>query len=177
MTPNEFVSLWGSGDMVRPPVEVLDSSSLGESNTTFLREAGLPRHGGLHLDFSALERGLPPLGDVLTARGVPVPAQWSAYRVLAQDYVSYLCVEPGGAGALTALWPRERLRRFVNTSIPCFAECLLAYREIGKGSEHLSDEAYAGELRRYILRVDPTALDDEESWWSVVIEQAGYGDL
>jgi hypothetical protein len=53
MTPKEFVSLWGSSDMVHPPAEVLDSGSLGEANTTFLREAGLPRQGGLQLDFSA----------------------------------------------------------------------------------------------------------------------------
>jgi hypothetical protein len=177
MTPKEFVSLWGSGDMVHPPAAVLDSGSLGEANTTFLREAGLPRQAGLQLDFSALERGLPSLGSVLEAKGLPLQAKWAEYRVLGQDNASYLCLEPGPEGVITALWPRERLQRFVNTDIPRLAECLLAYRQISKGSDHLNDNAYASDLRRYIERVDPIALDDEESWWSVVVEQASHGDL
>jgi hypothetical protein len=117
------------------------------------------------------------LASVLEEKGVPIQAEWAEYRVLGQHNASYLCLEPGPGGAITALWPQEKLQRFVNTSIPLFAECLLAYREIAKGSDHLNDEAYASEVRRYIQRVDPTALDDEESWWSVVVEQASCGDL
>lgn len=177
MTPKEFVSLWGGEDFVRPPVAQLDSGSLSEANAGFLREAGLPRKGGLQLDFSAIERGLPMLGSVLEAKGLAIQTQWTEYRVLGQDNASYMCLDTGPRGVITAVWPRERIQRFVNTNIPCLAECLLAYRQISKGSDHLNDEAYASDLRRYIERVDPIALEDEESWWSVVVEQASYGDL
>jgi len=163
--------------MVHPPATVLNSDLLGEANTIFLRDAGLPRQAGLRLDFSALEQGLPLLGSLAETKGLPIQAKWAEYRVLGQDNASYLCLQPGPKGGITALWLREKLQRFVNTDIPRFAECLLAYRQISKGSDHLNDEAYASELRRYIEQVDPMALDDEESWWSVVVEQASYGDL
>lgn len=177
MTADEFVALWGTADMVRPPAAVLDSGLLAEPNARFLREAGLPREGGLQLSFSAVEQGLPTLASILEAKGLLCRAQWVEYRVLGQDNAAYLCLEPGPRGTVTAVWPRERLQRFVNTSIPCLAECLLAYRQISRGSDHLGAEAYASDLRRYVERVDPIALADEESWWSVVIEQAGHGDL
>lgn len=40
---------------------------------------------------------------------------------------------------VVAVWPRGRLERFVNTRIQHLAECLLAYRNISKGSRHLDD--------------------------------------
>jgi hypothetical protein len=52
-----------------------------------------------------------------------------------------------------------------------------ATRQISRGSNDLGDEAYARGLRRCIHQADESALNDDEHWWSVVVEQAGYGDL
>jgi hypothetical protein len=174
VTPQEFLALWGGADMVHPPEDAL--VSMGAASASFLKEAGLPRRAGLQLDFSPVEQGLPSLRNVLSAKGLSIQAGWSGCRVLGQDNASYLCIEPG-RDQVIAVWPRDKLQRFVNTSIPQLAECLLGYREMSKGSDHLRDEAYAEELRRYIHRVDNQALADEESWWSVVVEQASYGDV
>src|SRR6185369_14415190 len=159
MTPKEFVALWGGSDLVHPPEGTL--TSLTSTNAAFLREAGLPRKGGLQLDFSAVGEGLPSLRDALAAKQLPIMSTWAPYKILGQDNASYLCLEPG-RDEVAAVWPRERLQRFVNATLPQFAECLLGYREMSKGSDHLDDEGYAEELRRYIRRVDARALEDDE---------------
>jgi hypothetical protein len=177
MKAREFVNLWGAGDLVRPPAEAVASAALDQKSAEFLLDAGLPRRAGLELDFSSLEEGLPHLADLLRSRGMQVEEEWAGYCVLGQDNAGYICVVPERDDAIVAVWPRERLERFVNTGIQHLAECLLAYRNISKGSSHLDDASYAEDLRRYIVGVDPAALQDAESWWSVVIEQASYGDL
>ena len=113
---------------------------------------------------------------MLATKQLPIVRRWAGYRILGQDNACYLCLEPG-RDEITAVWPRENLRRFVNTTLPQFAECLLGYREMSKGSNHLDDAVYAEELRRYIRGVDARALEDAESWWPVVAEQASYGDV
>jgi hypothetical protein len=174
MRAREFLDLWGPAEMVRVPGRDLAAVSIPDDSKDFLAEAGLPREAGLRLDFSALP-DLEPLPAVLTRAKLETRVAWRDLRLLGGDEASYICLTP--QGAIVAVWPSESLERFVNSSIQQLAECLLAYREISKGSDHMDDETYAEDLRRYVVRVDPRALDDEESWWSVVVEQAGYGDL
>jgi hypothetical protein len=174
MKAREFLDLWGPGEMVRLPEEGLSTLSIPPDSKDFLAEAGLPREAGLRLDFSALP-SLEPLPSILARRKLETRVAWGELRVLGGDEASYICLTP--QGAIVAVWPGEGLERFVNSSVQQLAECLLAYREISKESDHLAEEAYADDLRRYVLRLDPRALEDEESWWSVVVEQANYGDL
>jgi hypothetical protein len=173
MSPKEFVALWGHADVVHPPETA--AAFLSTSNSVFLLEAGLPRRSGLRLDFSAVDKGMPSLLDVLASRQLLEQEAWRDYRVLGQDNSCYLCLQLG-RDHVVAVWPRQKLQRFVNTTISQLAECLLGFRDMSKASDQVKDQAYAEELRRYIRRVDGAALQDEESWWSVTVEQARYGD-
>jgi hypothetical protein len=176
MTPDEFTSLWGPDDFVRATEAFVDQIPLPSLDKAFLQKAGLPRRPGLELDFSPLEHPLRDLETVAARAGVQPLVAWNRYLVLGGDNASYLCALRD-EGQIWAVWPKDRLERFVNRGIPQLAACLLGYRQISRGSDGLDDEAYARDLRRYISRVDERALDGDEHWWTVVVEQAGYGDL
>lgn len=177
MTPDEFVNLWGPDDFVRATGAGFDQLPVPAPSRSFLQNPGLPRLAGLQLDFSTLERPVRDLKTLLAAEGKAQPAvDWDKFLVIGRDNASYLCAVRD-LGEIWAIWPRERLERFVNRGIPELASCLLGYRQISRGSEDLDEESYAQELRRYINQVDEAALEGEEHWWAVVVEQAGYGDL
>ena len=74
---------------------------------------------------------------------------------------------------------------FVNycaASFPQFMEIMKVYRAAVETIPDAEDEEcyrYCKEveqtLRKQIAKIDPTAIEDTESFWSTVIEELGYG--
>ena len=164
-------------DFVRATGEGFDQLPIPAASKAFLQDPGLPRQAGLQLTFVALAEPLRDLATVVAsdARIRPQPV-WSRYLVIGRDSAAYLCAVRDG-GEICAVWPHQGLERYVNRGVSELAACLLCYREVSRGSKGTDDEVYARELRRCIARTDETALEGDEHWWAVVVEQAGGGDL
>lgn len=107
--------------------------------------------------------------------------QRGEYLIIGDDEGTDLCVQPSD-GTVYSVDPAGYLRtRFMNTDVRKLALCIALYERYRAGLEGLESEkegraAVAG-LRREIATVDPAALEDPESWWSVILEQAEDGLL
>lgn len=69
-------------------------------------------------------------------------------------------------------------KRFVNSSLESLFECVaiyLIYNDRLMSAEDDEISILIGEIRQKFNRVDERALDDEENWWSVILEQVEDG--
>jgi hypothetical protein len=68
-------------------------------------------------------------------------------------------------------------RRLVNRSVNQFGDSLSGFREAWAGRADLDDAAsdrQVAHLRERLRDIDPDAIEDPESWWSVILEQMSH---
>jgi hypothetical protein len=170
ISPEEYRALWGEDNLVRARQEILEEINLPVETKEFLIKVGLPRQADLmfsfHLDFSRL-----PLID---SPGI--------YRI-GSDGFTEICLDEARNACVVSIDPHKQLPdTFVNSGVLQLAECLLIYRRSKvKFSNPNLDEDQARSMVRdvaeEIKRVDGNALEGEEHWWAVIIEQMEDGLL
>ena len=70
--------------------------------------------------------------------------------------------------------------RFINTSIGQFVTCLYLVSRERAQFKSLSDadiDCQVSDVQQAIMRVDSTALHNDDNWWAIVIEQMNDGLL
>lgn len=154
-------------DTVKVPLPLLKNSSLAQSDRDFLVTVGLPTREGLLFPFFKRADQF----SVWNSDG-------QRYLVMAEEREQKLCLDMEG-GKIFLIDARNELpTRFVNSNIESLLEFIKDYEE-AKG-EFL--EATEGKINNILTALhqrfsskDPQALEDEESWWSVVLEQTEQG--
>jgi len=91
-----------------------------------------------------------------------------------EDYGPDICVNVAN-GEVFSIDPEGRLpSRLINSSIKELGRCIEVAdkypRKAGEGPEVTADY-----LREEITRIDARALENEENWWSVILEQLSAG--
>ena len=174
MSPQEFSEAWGEGLSPVAPA-VLQATHIAEPAKRFLGEAGLPREAKPNLTFYSPPDMLTPMPNVLEE--VDLPLDFQRYLLLADDGGTFLCIDMRDNEQVVSVDPYQELpTRVVNSAVPQFAECLLAYRalpgpEQAKGADKQTIRDWIAQLEQQFNRIDSAALSGPDNWWSVVIEE------
>jgi hypothetical protein len=96
-------------------------------------------------------------------------------HLLGHDGKTYLVVADGQVWSVD---PAQVLpRRLVNGSVNQFADSLARFREAWAVRPDLDDAAsdrQVARLREGLRNIDPDAIEDPESWWSVILQQMAH---
>jgi hypothetical protein len=177
ITPEQFVAQWGTQGLVRVDSETVTPLNVPVESKQFLIEAGLPKKAEPRVTLYAPPDLLASLPQMFQEDDIDFPQEFGGYRVLADDTAFFLCLDEHRDGVIVAVDPyQEEPTRFVNTAVPQVAESLLAYRALpgpdqAAGANKETLRGWLEELRGHLRRIDPQALQDDNSWWSVILEQ------
>jgi hypothetical protein len=156
---------WGDR-LVPVPENILAGRGPLPRTHLFLTKLGLPRDPPLLVTFYA--------GDKLLQ---PLPIAHETYWIVGDDFGTKI-----GVGRKEDVWsmdPENRLlRRFIGTSVPHFVLFLGLYEaQLGalKEAGDAKSARIVSGLRAQFNTSDPAALANEESWWSVILEQTEQG--
>jgi SUKH-4 immunity protein len=172
-------------EIVTVPPELLAGLEAPEATRRFLAEVGLPRAFPYYFTTVA-DRFQDPAVDVADGGSLIRLCRWQEVELLrlGSNYGRYVCVE-AGSGHVSQV-PQEPSKssepEFVNSSVETFAAFLLRVRlrQLAGGLDGLTDEELEARAEVFLdalRQLDPPALADEEGYWSVVVEQMGYGHL
>jgi hypothetical protein len=185
VTRAELLEGWPTEEIVTVAPELVAGLGVPEAASHFLAEVGLPRAFPYYFT-TVGHRYQDPAVDVADGASLIGAYRWLEDELLrlGSNYGEYVCVE-GGSGHVIRV-PQEPLGPtepgFVNSSVDTFVAFLLRVRlrQLAGGLDELSDDEVEARARVFLAaleRLDPPALADEESYWSVVVEQMGYGHL
>lgn len=181
VTRVELLEGWSAGEIVTVAPELLVGLDVPRTARHFLTGVGLPRAFPFYFTTVA-DR----YQDVAEGESLIGPYRWRELELLrlGSSYRGYLCLDAAN-GHVTEVSPNpsdEREPDFVNSSVEAFAAFLLRVRlrQLAGGLDDVSDDEL--ELRADVFfdalrQLDPAALADEERYWSVIVEQMGYGHL
>lgn len=160
----EKVKQWWGDRLVPVPERALAGRGLPMRTRSFLARLGLPPYGPLLVKFHTGRDLLRPL----TVAG-------KTYWVVGDDYASNIILKR--KGDVWSVDPNGQLpSRFINASIAHFLLFLRLYvnvRQTANGD--LVDTA--NELQAQFDANDPSALEKQENWWTVIIVQTSLGFL
>lgn len=162
----EVRDLWRS-QLSPIPTGLFESKGAPPAIHNFLVSVGLPiGPSPLDISFFHDERLLQPV----TSFG-------RDYLLLGEDYGVATTVDPERGSVWELYLVEFRAPRFVNSSLPLFLVCLRrylsAYEEICASPEDA--DRIAERLKHEFSELDPAALTDETSAWSVSLQELGDG--
>lgn len=101
------------------------------------------------------------------------------YLVLGDDYGTKLCAELTSENIFSVDVEGELPTRYINSSIENFILFIMIFEQYQKSLDEDEDENMnkLSELQSTFNKYDKAALDGEENWWSVIIEQIDDGLL
>lgn len=99
------------------------------------------------------------------------------YTIIGNDYGTDLCID--SKGEIISLDPDHELpTRFINQDLKSFLKFLdlftVYYTKIGEAGEEEQLQILE-KLKEEFNRIDSRALDYEDNWWSVILEQIEMG--
>ncbi|WP_197087846.1 SUKH-4 family immunity protein [Micromonospora sp. HK10] len=162
VTHADLLALWSETHVRLLDREAVDGLGLPDDAVRVLVDVGLPVHVG-HYGFEPVP---PRLFTPASGTGT-----WCQIgRDEGGDFSLDLATE--------ALWScvdtPELPTRFVNTTVSAFVELLCS--AVRGRRDHAGDvSANYDALHTAVSKVDPRALDDDENYWSVILEQMEIG--
>lgn len=158
--PERF--FWGDA-LIPWPTDAIAVMGLGELDAVYLRDVGLPVGIDWTLVVTPPEHGArPPMHD----------GEW----ILALDGPVPLCVEHGGR--IVAAEPAGK--RHVNANVRAFGAFLVLYQEYRmrvRGLDESESQQLINDTEAKMRGADPTAMQDPDAYWSVIVEQMRDGLL
>ncbi|MDT0310292.1 SUKH-4 family immunity protein, partial [Streptomyces sp. DSM 44917] len=124
-------------------------------------------------------RPIPTLAELAVERGVHPAPDAGSYLVIGTDFGRQLCVQYGTA-AVVAVPLESGQPQFVNASLPQFVRSMAVLGRMWRLRLGLNSEQagrWTTDFQAQLASVDPSAVTDPESWWSVLIEQMWDGLL
>ncbi|MFJ7078858.1 SUKH-4 family immunity protein [Streptomyces sp. NPDC098781] len=189
-----LVEVFGEDGVRRFDADDIAQSTLPEAAGATLTWAGLPVD--LPLFFTADRPDAPPAGGLFTdvatnLRERRSPAGEEKIGALAHlarigfDGVAVIAVQclpgagqPDGLGAVWAVDPVTATSRYVNASVGAFVRSLAllaAVRQRMQGVDPVAAGEEVAALQEQLVAMDPSALGNAETWWSLVVEQMWHG--
>lgn len=101
----------------------------------------------------------------------------SGYTVIGNDYGTNICIN--SKGEVISLDPEQELpTRFINRDLETFLKFInifTAYHMKVREADEEEQIQILDEMKEEFDKVDSRALDDEDNWWSVIVEQMEIG--
>jgi len=180
ITPEQFTAMWNTsidGSLLRFDEEALAAVPISGEAKRFLCEAGLPGDSAPYLEFRSGEGSL---SDLKTAFGMP--KEYSAYWLLGTTgYGDPVCLKAGGSEVVYIRMDDGGTERFINSSVPQFAEFLLVYAEMVQrtieqnGPDAFLENQIPQETLKWLVgefgRIDPAGFARGGFWREEVEER------
>ncbi|MDB1087232.1 SUKH-4 family immunity protein [Streptomyces sp. ACA25] len=130
-------------------------------------------------------RPVPTLAELAVERGIQPAPDAGSYLALGNDFGRQLCVQYGTACIVAVpleAGPGGQVvpPQFVNASLPQFVRCMALLGRMWRLRYGLNQEQagrWTTDFQAQLASLDPQALADPESWWSVLLEQMWDGLL
>ncbi|MEU6578354.1 SUKH-4 family immunity protein [Streptomyces sp. NPDC046805] len=189
-----LVEVFGEEGVRRYDADDVAGTPLPEPTKSTLTRAGVP--ADVPLFFTADRPDSPPAGGLFTdvstnLRERHSPAGEEKINALSYlvrigfDGVAVIAVQcepgtgqPDGLGALWAVDPVNAAARYVNVSAAAFARSLAALattRHRMRGMDPFAAGAEVASLQEQLTAIDPSALGNPTTWWSLIIDQMWDG--
>lgn len=158
----EISDFWKNENLVKAEPTIIKDTEISEESKKFLLDVGLPKNFNLMLEFD------------LTF------SQINGCYKIGSDGNNSVCICDE---EIIVFDENEGLSKtFINSSVIHLAKCLISYQEILNSIDDFDyseeeSERLADFLTKSITKIDKRALEDEESWWSLIIEQTEQGLL
>ena len=163
---SEDLKQFSGDEVVRVPASLLRKSSIPKSSIDFLTTVGVPTREGLLFPFFRQAQ------DFLL---------WSnegrSYLVLAEERGQKLCLDLQTGNIFMVDSRGELPTRFVNSDIESLVSFLKFYSDAQTTFRQSPEGApkIISDLRGFFARKDPRALEGDENWWAVILEQTEEG--
>jgi hypothetical protein len=168
MTKIDYFKFWKKG-LIKYEYDFIDFK-IPKSVKTLIKEWGLPNSCGPNLNFKVMRKPL-----------VLMNIERNNYAIIGHDYeIPFGLRQDGSVWSLECDEVANRVR-FVNSSLKTFIFFLCEYqlylKKITKIDEKDEDaiQLCIDETEKEMQRYDIVALQNEENYWTVIIEQMRYG--
>lgn len=99
------------------------------------------------------------------------------YVVIGSDFGTNICLN--SSDEVISVDPElEYPTRFINTNLTCLLECIIIYlkheKEIAEADDNNVDRLIA-DIKSEFTQADPQSLQNDENWWSIILEQVETG--
>ncbi|MDT0346963.1 SUKH-4 family immunity protein [Streptomyces litchfieldiae] len=186
MIGQELVQAFGPQGVFRHTPQTVSRQGVPEIVAQTLVWAGVPTEIAPFFWAQAQPgRPVPTLAELALERGLQPAPDAGSYLVVGTDIGRQLCVQYGSA-AIVAV-PLEAgpggqpvPPQFVNASLPQFARCMALLGRMWRLRLGLNSEQagrWTTDFQAQLASLDPMAVADPESWWSVLLEQMWDGLL
>jgi len=164
---NQTVKQFLGNEVVKVPLTLISQSSISESAKDFLASVGLPTRDGLLFHFFKRSDAF----SIWNYEG-------HRYLALAEERGQKLCLDLDTGNIFVVDSRNELPTRFVNSDIESLVEFIQAYSQAKdlflKGPEERVAKILS-ELRMRFSDKDRKALEGDENWWSIILEQTEQG--
>ncbi|MGK5534347.1 SUKH-4 family immunity protein, partial [Streptomyces sp. URMC 129] len=182
----ELAHAFGPQGVFRYPAQAVSRQGVPEIVAQTLVWAGVPLEIGPFFWAQAQPgRPIPTLAELAMERGIQPAPDAGSYLVIGTDFGRQLCVQYGTAHIVAV--PLEAdpgappvPPQFVNASLPQFARCMALLGRMWRLRLGLNPEQagrWTTDFQAQLGSLDPVAVADPESWWSVLLEQMWDGLL
>ena len=168
MNEREIVEFWGSENLTRWSLEAVRDLRISETSKSFLMTVGLPspRHDRLwEYDFNC---------------GQPSRVSGEEHLVVVMSLPRPFCIDEKRDNSIVAPYVEKDMERFVNSTVEQFVAFLTVFergrqemRRLGN-TEQEPCRKVISEMEGRMKNIDPAALEGEENYWSVVLEDMRY---
>lgn len=100
------------------------------------------------------------------------------YVMIGNDFGTSICINIKTDEIFSIDDDNELPVRFINSNIKCLLGCLMVYIKYQPQLIEADDEEVFNivkEIRESFIKFDLRALENDENWWSVILEQIEYG--
>ncbi len=191
LQPKDFIRNWPNSDLIRLPGSLPVPDRLSQDAISFLQQVGLPARivlknlGSLHdISFEKLSEGLYPVTDIFGSfeeesdDSESLNGFWVIGEESFDNGSAFFCL-PESTNLVTRFDPEiDEQPVFVNSSVACFASCLLIVTKWSETPSSADWESAIDFLKAEIEHCDPFALIESENFWTYLIDaiqEAGPG--
>jgi hypothetical protein len=182
----ELADAYGPQGVFRYEAHAVSRQGVPDVVAQSLTWSGLPLEiGPFFWALAQPGRPVPTLAEVAAERGVQPAPDAGSYLVMGTDFGRQLCVQYGTAHIVAVpveAGPGGQVvpPQFVNASLPQFARCMALLGRMWRLRYGLNPEQagrWTTDFQAQLACLDPQAVADPESWWSVLLEQMWDGLL
>ena len=181
ISENDIGAVWKPKELHRASRQVVDGLSIPHDQKEYLHKLGLPNVEHLLLEFD-LSKPLPLLSKLSSTQNVP--EEYKGLKVIGtQDGEPSICLDEKRSGQLWSVDATgQDLTRYINCGVREFGLFLTVHKRdyLRPGLSKLPDKAIRliiNTIETEYRAIDKSALDNQENWWSVILEQMKDGLL
>lgn len=183
LQPKDFIQNWPNSELVRLTENLPVPDRLSQNAISFLQQAGLPARIVLEhpemtheISFEKLSEGLYPVTDIFESfeeefdDSEPLNGFWVIGEESFDNGSAYFCIAES-TNLVTRYDPEiDEQPVFVNSSIACFASCLLIATKWSETPLLTDWETAIDFLKAEIEHCDPFALIESDNFWTYLID-------